>query len=206
MEAGKLPITATKGLTIGQCACKGDTEVFKQTYTKGIDGAAPTYKISCEACPAGQFAGPGWACKKCADFKEEYKKVTSGETGSAWTCQCREGYRRAGVAGSACVSNTDYNEVTASLPGQQLISARSLTFRDVVSSDGSAKLSTSDPVESDLFGRYLVESAVGCTFYQQPQMCQLLANLCVLTMYDAGSGACSLFDGLVADLPSKAST
>ena len=64
------------------------------------------------------------------------------------------------------MANIDYKAVIADLPGQQLISARMLTFRDVISSDGSAKLSTSDPVESDLFSRYLVEGAVGCTFYQ----------------------------------------
>jgi meckelin len=104
------------------------------------------------------------------------------------------------------VTQSDYDAIISDLPGQQLISARSLTFRDVISSDGSAKLSTSDPVESDLFGRYLVEGAVGCTFNQQPESCQLLANLCVLTMYDAGSGACTLFDALVAALPAKAST
>ena len=64
------------------------------------------------------------------------------------------------------MTKADYDAVIAEIPGQQLIRARSLTFRDVISSDGSATLSTSDPVESDLFSRYLVEGAVGCRYNQ----------------------------------------
>lgn len=131
-------------------------------------------------------------------------KAASG-AGTGWSCGCRAGYTRAGGVGSACVTKVDYDAVLADIPGQQLISARSLTFRDVISSDGSATLTTSSPVESDLFSRYLVEGAVGCRFNQQPKMCQLLANLCVLTLYDPGSGACTLFDAQVAKLPKKAS-
>lgn len=103
------------------------------------------------------------------------------------------------------MTQADYDAVAAEIPGEQILLAKSITFRDVISSDGSATLSTSSPIASDLFSRYLVEGAVGCKFDGQPKACQMLANLCVLTMYDPGSGACTLFDALVADLPKKAS-
>jgi hypothetical protein len=98
-----------------------------------------------------------------------------------------------------CVTKADYDAVAANIPGEQLLLAKSVTFRDVISSDGSATLSTRSPITSDLFSRYLVEGAVGCRFDGQPKACQMLANLCVLTMYDPGSGACTLFDALVAE-------
>jgi len=102
-----------KEIEVGQCACPGPTDVFQQAYkvTKsGGAGAQVTdYSLSCKTCPAGQFAGPGWECKKCADFREEYVKAPSG-AGTGWSCGCRAGYtrtyksNRAGGAGSACVT------------------------------------------------------------------------------------------------------
>ena len=36
--------------------------------------------------------------------------------------------------------------------------------------------------------------AVGCWKDKNPQMCQILANLCVLNLYDQNSGACTFYN------------
>lgn len=41
-----------------------------------------------------------------------------------------------------------------------------------------------------MFRHFLVEAGVGCWKDKVPRYCQLLANLCVLTLYDQGSASC----------------
>ena len=33
---------------------------------------APSGSISCVDCAAGEYPGPGWECKRCADFAKGY--------------------------------------------------------------------------------------------------------------------------------------
>lgn len=46
------------------------------------------------------------------------------------------------------------------------------------------------------------EAAVGCTVYSNPESCQILANLCVLVLYNQGHPLCKLYRNSV----SKAAT
>ena len=56
--------------------------------------------------------------------------------------------------------------------------------------DGTPDRRTPTAVRSAVFTHYLVEAAVGCWKDGVPRFCQVLANLCVLTLYDQGSAAC----------------
>ncbi len=40
---------------------------------------------------------------------------------------------------------------------------------------------------------YYLDAAVGCTEFKNVQKCQLLANLCVLQMYNSDSVVCKLY-------------
>lgn len=132
MEVGTKLLTAAgkvenegNGLPVGQCTCP-EGDVFQyirgagDTASAGGGRQAAAYSLGCKTCPAGQYAGPGWECKKCADYREEYVRATSG----AWTCSCRYdknagiGYIRAGGTGSSCVTQADYDAVVADIPGQ----------------------------------------------------------------------------------------
>lgn len=42
------------------------------------------------------------------------------------------------------------------------------------------------------------EAAVGCSQYQDPKQCQVLANLCVLQLYGAKTTICSFYQSQVA--------
>jgi hypothetical protein len=63
-------------------------------------------------------------------------------------------------------------------------------YRNIVNPDGSI----SDPVslQSDVFVQFYLESAVGCYYNDDPEKCQILANLCVLQLYDLTTNACKL--------------
>ena len=52
---------------------------------------------------------------------------------------------------------------------------------------------------SGLFSYLYLKSAMNCQRYQNPQACQTLANLCVLTMYDEQQTACELYKQITED-------
>jgi len=43
-------------------------------------------------------------------------------------------------------------------------------------------------------------AAVGCWKDKNPQMCQIIANLCVLTLYDQNRGACTFYNDRLKEL------
>ena len=56
--------------------------------------------------------------------------------------------------------------------------------------------STTEALISDVFKHYYFQSAVGCREYNDQRMCQILANLCVLNLYNERTIACKLFKDL----------
>lgn len=44
---------------------------------------------------------------------------------------------------------------------------------------------------------YYLDAAVGCAEFKDVQKCQLLANLCVLQLYNTASVVCSLYRDIV---------
>ena len=45
----------------------------------------PADRISCVQCDEGEYPGPGWECKRCANVAKEYQ---AGPKDGEWTCQC----------------------------------------------------------------------------------------------------------------------
>ena len=176
----------------GQCTCPAG-EITTQTASAGA-GGAQSYSLGCSSCAAGEYAGPGWECKKCANYAMEYKEVPEG---GRWECACRAGYVS---AGSGCVTQADFDELTRRVPAGGLEGTKTLTYNSVVRSDGT--IGSSDGVVSEVFDYHFVQGAIGCWKYKSPASCQVLANLCVLTLYQEGSGACQFFNEL-ADAASE---
>jgi len=50
---------------------------------------------------------------------------------------------------------------------------------------------------SDTFSHLYYKAAVGCAVYSNPNQCQVLANLCVLQLYDEQTIVCELYKDTV---------
>ena len=50
---------------------------------------------------------------------------------------------------------------------------------------------------------YYLDAAVGCDVYKDIKKCQLLANLCVLQLYDSQTEVCKLYKDIVKELPDE---
>ena len=48
---------------------------------------------------------------------------------------------------------------------------------------------------------YYLDAAVGCAEFKDVQKCQLLANLCVLQLYNSAAEVCALYKNIVETLP-----
>jgi len=66
-----------------------------------------------------------------------------------------------------------------------------------VETEGSDTLSQVSISISDTFSYLYNDAAVGCNVYQDPQKCQMLANLCVLQLYYERAIVCQLFQAIV---------
>ena len=163
----------------GQCTC-AEGSVFSQDITLDSSGKQ-TYALSCVACAAGEYPGPGWECKKCPYINMEYTKTSSG-----YDCQCKTGFKSAGVD---CVSDAQYNTLTGEI--SDIAKAKQVIYRNVIGPDGQIK--ESPPINSDLFNQYFTSAAIGCQTNTDPVKCQQLANLCVLQLYDRASEACAFY-------------
>ena len=109
----------------------------------------------------------------------EYKKG-----GKSYDCECKAGYA---AAGDGCVNRVDLEAFDSSIP---TTGRDTITYRSLQLADGELDAKEPDAVVSAVFRHYLVEAGVGCWKDRVPRHCQVLANLCVLTLYDQASPAC----------------
>ena len=160
---------------------------------RSATGAAAN-QISCVACPEGEYPGPGWECKQCADFAKSYQEDPSS---GKWTCQCKDPPYI--TAGDGCVAKEDEKALEGVIQGGDLSRAKAMRFRSVVDEDGQFKSRYNDwkpqEVNSEVLNQHFTLSAIGCWKYGNPEMCQALANLCVLTLYDLTSIPCDFLLG-----------
>ena len=103
-----------------------------------------------------------------------------------WTCQCPSPDWSA--AADSCVSTTDKNELNQGFP---LEYAKQTTYYSLL--DANNQLATRTLQYSDLFNYYYYYAALGCWKDNHPQKCQILANLCVLQLYNERSTVCQLY-------------
>ena len=112
------------------------------------------------------------------------------------TCECNanEGYV---PAAGKCLKE-DLTEGFDS-SNAQLISYSAI---ETLSSDGIWSVSPNTH-NSGTFQYFYLDAAVGCVTFNDVQKCQLLANLCVLQLYNSASEACDLYRKTVEALPNN---
>ena len=141
--------------------------------------------IACRKCDDDEYSGPAtrsnWQCKTCPDPNMEFVETT---------CVCKEGFKS---AGASCISNEQEDKLRS-----DGFTDNGLEFKveyNNVRQVGRSGSST-EAFTSDVFKYYYFQSAVGCRENNDQRMCQVLANLCVLNLYNERTMACKLFKDL----------
>ena len=157
-------------------------------------GAYITPAKICQACPAGTFAivtdmtiagkfyaGDRYTCRSCPSPHMVMDPTT-------FTCSCETGYTitgRPSVGVQSCVINAKISE-----------------FLDVENAGVRVTYSNAVTVVSETIGHYFVKAAAECKYFggaSDARACQVLANLCVLQLYDKSSAPCQVFDAIMGD-------
>eukprot|EP00347_Sterkiella_histriomuscorum_P018733 403344384 len=166
-----------------QCVCPANYITIDRD-ANGTDLA----NITCKLCDTNTYRGPPttsvWSCQSCPHFAQVYNNNTT-----PWSCQCPSPSWAA--AANICVNTTDVQNLTSGFP---LEFARQVTYNYVL--DFNENRVTKILGYSDLFSYYYYYSAIGCWMDEDPQKCQILANLCVLQLYNEQSTVCQLFQYL----------
>lgn len=107
-------------------------------------------------------------------------------------CECPSTHR---VSGNSCVLLSEYNSDFGKGYIQNILASQ-ITYQDFVN-----KTDESKPVveNSDVFNQLFAKAALGCKFQSDPQQCQVLANLCVLQLYNEQTLACKLYRMILMD-------
>lgn len=122
--------------------------------------------------------------------------MTYAQTSPQWTCTCPTDEWTASA--DTCVSNADI----ASLSTLYNIEyGRKITYYSVL--DINNAITTQSLSYSDTFNYYYYDAAIGCSIDEDPQKCEILANLCVLQLYSEQSTVCLLFETIVANRTSS---
>ncbi|KAI8924515.1 Meckelin [Entophlyctis helioformis] len=174
------PSTLTIGnTTIRVCACSQGEYVVDRDVT-----GLPLSTATCSACPSGFYPSVDLStCLACPDINNMVATLSGG----SYSCSCKTGGGlNANLQGGLCVADTAVSRVITTYGTVQ----SSITYQDVVDSAGQA---TSLTVQSDLFNNNYVKAISKCDGDGDVLSCQLLANLCVLSMYDQSSRLCAAY-------------
>jgi hypothetical protein len=121
---------------------------------------------SCKACPYGQIYDT---------------------SSSPWKCACQISNQV--VAGDECLPQADSQIITNLYP---INVAKSLTFNNLETADTNVD-STLTIANSDTIDYLYLKSAYKCLSNLEAKSCQVLANLCVLQLYDQNNPICKLY-------------
>ena len=148
-----------------QCQCPADNE-----YLVDLED-----EIACNPCPTDHAVslstGNRYECLLC----ESPKFIDSA---NKFQCRCPADTHVSTLSGDGCVTleNATYISNIYDLTASTAISYPTATI-----------------AHSELFEHYFLDSAVRCKLYSDMTSCQILANLCALTLFNKQHNSCQLF-------------
>ena len=205
------PSTGGKSAAALDCTCgvapSADAVLFSlPVLVEDDEGGSPSANKSCVACAAGSgvvstagtyggvaFKKDLYSCQRCPDPHMDMAKDR------CLTCDASAGYATtpygvSEVGPLTCVYAAHATFAESSFnTGSSGYTIRYANVQDTP--DGDATL-VETVTNSLTFKHYLINATANCYFYKGPENsanCQTLANLCVLQLYDAKSGACEAF-------------
>jgi hypothetical protein len=110
-------------------------------------------------------------------------------------CDDSKDFVQAGT--NSCVTKTDLNKLYDE--GFSPVDKDTVYYDSLVNSKGA--MSPDILAGSDIFRQFYVASAVGCKYYNDPKSCQILANLCIMQLYNERTIACQLLKTITTNVP-----
>ena len=176
-------------------------------YVMEVDDGTNTgtlFKQCSDPCDQSAWPGPEGttinACQPCPHEGQSYDYL---QTIPVCVCDEASGWVTAAdgcLLQSITTRFTDANSEYAESRANQ-ISYSSIETRTGPGTDWAISAITHN---SGTIQYYFLDAAVGCTQLKDVQKCQLLANLCVLMLYNPNSEVCALYKDTVAELPDLA--
>ncbi len=167
--------------TTGDCVCPSGNKIVE----KDSLGNYLSQK-QCVQCPIGQYQGntnfPIYDCAQCPP------NMLYNNNTTPWTCECDT--NKFISSGGECLDkveatffNTDFSSTSAS--------AVQMSFAETTDPNVFTQETIS---QSDVIQYYYFKSGYKCLKELDNKSCQILANICVLQLYDTQSTACKLYD------------
>ena len=134
--------------------------------------------INCAQCPSDHAVSStknnGYECVLC----ESPRTIDAANNNR---CSCPNTHIS---SGKACVTSSDATTITNTY---SLTQSKQVSFKNI---DTSEIVTITNSL---LFEYYFLDAAVNCNIYKDITACQILGNLCVLTMYSDAHNVCILF-------------
>lgn len=168
--------SAIFNISINKCQCDSYNKYLSELEDKKI----------CNQCPINHAVeslinnGDNYECILC-----EYPKIIDNNANNK--CLCPSGFIETQL-GKKCVSSSNLTYITNdyTLSASKEISYKNIDTLEIITIENSL-----------LFDYYFLDSAINCKIYNDIKSCQILANLCVLTMYNKLHNSCKLFIEIV---------
>jgi hypothetical protein len=171
----------------GECTCSTGSAL----YEKDPYGQYLSVK-SCTPCTNGTYPGGKgivYECKSCPEGMI-YDKNNAGN------CICDTNYV---AAGGICLPSSKISLITQQYPLQN---AKQIIFGNKETID--PKVDDSANAASDTIDYLYIKAADACLYNADIQQCHVLANLCVMQLYDPQNAICKLYkyiNGLKPNVP-----
>lgn len=190
---------ATWQTDIKDCVCP------QPQYVMEVDNGTGTFVKQCsQSCNPDAWPGPTKvrvdACYPCPFEGQIYDYLTVPPT-----CACDPNKNFVDAAGQ-CLLTSFANEFTSTASDFSESRAIQISYNSVETRNtGSGQWSLSlISHNSGTMQYYYLDAAVGCSEFKDVKKCQLLANLCVLQLYNQASVVCSLYRDIVKNLDTLA--
>lgn len=194
------------------CTSCGNQYTFPGDYTKCYTGGSGMYTgyqyptctsdnqipylssktvVACRACPYNQYAVAkvtNGSCIKCPHPRQKYQKISG-----VYTCSCTGDANYVDLAGTTtCILSN--STIMSNLETDYYIT---YNFIEGLSTGISAS-----KVKSAFFTNNFLQAYYECAAFLSNTYCQVLANICVLNMYDTNNALCKNYNQLLSNLPS----
>ncbi len=191
--------TSTWNALLSECTCAQGEYVMEVQQ----DAQNDVWVKQCSAtCATNAWPGPiGGMVSYCAPCPYEGQIYNLNTDPVTCECDVNAGYT---AAAGRCLNrqfttayDSPQSEYSASRANQISYSAI-----ETQAADGTWSVSP-NTLNSGTIQYYYLDAAVGCTEFNDIQKCQLLANLCVLQLYNSAAEVCALYKNIVENLPNE---